>query len=156
MNRDGQRRKGVRREDASRRYAPSHFTVWKRAADFSSRALFHAPVFYTPVCQVRMQIGFLYRRGSGKKVIPRRPYVSKRDSEREERGKERKKWYARVSSKREKKDRRKKFEFRISKESFDIWDREMFFRESTKEKSGAKLKKKKKNIQPSADVPPFN
>lgn len=32
----------------------------------------------------------------------------------------------------------------------------MFFRESTKEKSGAKLKKKKKNIQPSADVPPFN
>lgn len=120
MNRGGQRRKGVRREDASRRYAPSHFTVWKRAADFSSRALFHAPVFYTPVCQVRMQIGFLYRRGSGKKVIPRRPYVSKRDSEQEEKGKERKKWYARVSSKREKKDRRKKFEFRKKVSTFGI------------------------------------
>lgn len=141
MNRGGQRRKGVRREDASRRYAPSHFTVWKRAADFSSRALFHAPVFYTPVCQVRMQIGFLYRRGSGKKVIPRRPYVSKRDSEQEERGKERKKWYARVSSKRKIEERNLSFERKFR----HLGSRDVFSRIDQREERREIKKKEKKH-----------
>lgn len=95
-----------------------------------------------------MQIGFLYiGEEGGRKSYRDALTFQNRDS---------------VEKKRKEGRKEEKIEKRNLSVERKFRDREMFSRESTKEKSGAKLKKRrrrkkrKKNVQPSADVPPFN